>query len=153
MPWLFEIPEKREDSKNSNFSYIYTLYRLHTFINLYYNMSYSEGDDSDGTWKVSQLTMMKERSRMRRALTIARTETPSQREMQTLSLNRGLLLSDSSPCSCGDMAESAAPSCTLSTRGATVPAQHNVFIFAVFIKEHQLICCIVMVVFNIYSVR
>ena len=34
--------------------------------------------------KVFQLTMMKERGRMGRALTIARTETPSQAETRTL---------------------------------------------------------------------
>ena len=50
---LSAIPEKIEDSKYFKFilSYMYTLYRPHTFINLYYNMSYSEGDDSDGSCK------------------------------------------------------------------------------------------------------
>ena len=50
---LSAIPEKIEDSKYFKFilSYMYTLYRPHTLINLYYNMSYSEGDDSDGSCK------------------------------------------------------------------------------------------------------
>ena len=173
VPWAFEIPEKRVAKIRISpvLSYIYTLYRPHTPIHLYYNMSYSKGFDSDGSWKVSQLTMMKERGRMRRALTIAQTETPSQREMRTLVPNRGLLVRQFTiavvPWSweiwrrtlhrvhqgVAIIVRYGGEPCILSTRGVAISAQHHVFIFAVFIEEHQLICCIVMVVFNIYSVR
>ena len=120
MPWAFEIPEKRVAKIRISpvLSYIYTLYRPHTPIHLYYNMSYSKGFDSDGSWKVPQLTMMKERGRMRRALTIAQTETPSQREMRTLVPNRGLLLSDSSPLQLfHDRERYGGEPCIVSTRG------------------------------------
>ena len=78
---------RKSKKKNSDFSYI-VLYTLSTDHIQYYNMSYSEGDDSDDceSFSVSRLAMTK--GLIRKAVTVSRRETPSWTEMGEL---RGLL--------------------------------------------------------------
>ena len=100
-------------------------------------MSYSEGDDSDGSCEGFPADDDERECRMR-IDSSTDGDAKSDGDENIASESGAFFCQTAHHWSCSVIERDIVDSTTTCPLGAAIPAQHHVFIFAVFVEEHQL---------------